>query len=150
MRKSLLVCGLPVLCFLAAITLNAYRGGTGPGEELKARREEMHRKRIEELTKLLSLTKEQAQKISEITENGWIRLEEERRQMMERAKNIRDAVDTDIEKILTPEQLEKFKTHKEEMGEKREKLFQKHKKSRKKHGAKYPPMDLGPGCPAGE
>ena len=125
--KKILFCCLTASFFFTAAMLRADRVGKRPGKEMEARRKERHREKTEAFTKLLSLTPEQAENISAVLEDGWIKLEEERRQMMERARRIRDGVDAEIEKILTPEQLEKFKAHRREIEKTREKKLKKNR-----------------------
>jgi len=102
----------------------------------------LHEKHIEKLSEKLNLTEEQKEKISKIMKEGWQKIEEERKKMMERTLAIRKETDKKIEKLLTPEQLEKFRQFKKEFRPK-EMKFKKHE-GFKGHGEKRPPFPPEP------
>jgi len=101
-------------------------------EKMDKKMEEFHTKRIEKLTKSLNLTKEQADKISAITKDGWEKIKLEHKSMKERVQQIRQDVDKQIESLLTPEQLEKFKQLKQKAEKKKEMGFRRKDRPRKK------------------
>ena len=137
--KKILFCCLTASFFFTAAMLRADRVGKRPGKEMEARRKE-----LDDKVARGEMTPEQAENISAVLEDGWIKLEEERRQMMERARRIRDGVDAEIEKILTPEQLEKFKAHRREIEKTREKKLKKRRKKMNKHVLEHPHGGMEP------
>lgn len=100
------------------------QAGAKPGEgwmgkeKMEQRREEFHRNRLETLSRELGLSKEQEEKISRIMKKGWEKIVEEMRKMRERVLAIRKETDSQIEKLLSAEQAEKFKQLKEKLKEK--------------------------------
>jgi periplasmic protein CpxP/Spy len=72
------------------------------------------------MTKALSLNAEQQQKVKELI----LKREKEREEMMARTKGSREEIErkmeADLQKVLSPEQFEKFKKKKEEMKKHRE------------------------------
>jgi len=97
---------------------------------IEQRREKFHQKRLEKLSQELELSKVQEEKISEIMKEGWEKIREEMRKMKGRVLAIRKDSDSQIEELLTPEQLEEFKELKEEFRERREKRIREHYKKR--------------------
>jgi GTPase involved in cell partitioning and DNA repair len=102
------------------------QAGARAGEELtgkekmkiiEQRREEYHQKCLERLSRKLKLTKEQEEKISQAMKEGWGKISEEMKKMRDQTLAIRKETDSQIEKLLTPEQLEKFKELKKERRE---------------------------------
>jgi Spy/CpxP family protein refolding chaperone len=120
--RSLLVASL---FFLLFNYLSAKTGEELTSREkmkiIEQRREEYRQESLERLSRELALTKEQEEKISQTMEEGWEKISEEMRKMRERTLAIRKETDSQIEKLLTPEQVEKFRKLKEELREKREK-----------------------------
>jgi len=76
---------------------------------VEQRGEEFHHRRLQKLSEELGLSKEQEEKISQIMKKGWEKIREEMRKMKERVLAIRKDTDSRIEKLLTSEQLGKFK-----------------------------------------
>jgi len=87
-------------------------------ERMEQRREEFHQKQLERLSRELGLTKEQEEKISRAMKEGWEKISEEMKKMQEKALAIRKKTDSQIEKLLTPDQLEKFRELKQGLREK--------------------------------
>jgi len=113
---------------LSLLLLNSLSAKTGEEvmskektEMIEQKRGEYHQKRLERLSRELGLTKEQEEKISQTMEEGWGKIREEMKKMRERTLAIRKNTDKQIEKLLNPEQLEKFRKLKEELREKIEK-----------------------------
>jgi len=129
--KSFLVCNL---LFLAVPSLEGTSGEERVGKQRmtisEERREKFHQKRLEKLSQELELSKVQEEKISEIMKEGWEKIREEMRKMKERVLAIRKDSDSQIEELLTPEQLEEFKKLKEEFRERRKKRIREHYKKR--------------------
>ena len=119
-----------------AIAQPPMRGGEGfsdkDKQEWKERAEKKHEKRMERLTKDLNLTKEQADNISKIVKDGWEKISAEMKKMRETTRSFREATDSQIEKLLSPEQVEKFKNVREKM----KKKFKERAKKWKKHSGK--------------
>jgi Spy/CpxP family protein refolding chaperone len=115
MKKELLF--LAFACLVGGITtVTAAESNEGvitekDRQELTQKAELRRQKRIEKLTKELNLSKEQADKVSQIIKAGWEKIRVERDKMREITKQIRQDTDAQIEKLLSPEQLEKFKKH---------------------------------------
>jgi len=82
-------------------------------EKMEQRREEFHKEHLGRLSRELGLSKEQEEKISNIMKKGWQKIVEEMRKMREKVLAIRKDTDTQIEKLLTAEQTEKFRELKE-------------------------------------
>jgi len=114
--KSLIVCSL---LFLAAASLEGTGGEEGIGKErvrmVEHKREKFHERCLQRLCQELELSKEQEEKVSQIMKEGWEKIQEEMKKMKERTLAIKEKTDRQIEKLLTPEQLEKFKEVKEEL-----------------------------------
>jgi len=108
--KSFLVCAL-LLSAVASLegTNNEQQTAKERMIVSEQRREEFHQKRLEKLSQELELSKEQEEKISQIMKKGWEKIREEMRKMKERVLAIRRDIDSRIEKLLTPEQLKRFK-----------------------------------------
>lgn len=104
-------------------------------EMIEQKRGEFHKEHLGRLSRELGLTKEQEEKISQTMEEGWGKIREEMKKMRERALAIRKKTDRQIEKLLTPEQLEKFRELKEKL---REKSF-KEPRMRKGEGRHFGP-----------
>ena len=104
------------------------------GDKMKCemKMEQMHKSRLEKLVKELGLTEGQKQKIEDIIKDGWGKTREEMKKVHEQAKNMRKEVDSKIEQVLTPEQLEKFKQLREKMCNKIKKSAVKEKKNMKR------------------
>jgi len=77
-------------------------------ERMAQARKELQKKHLERLSEELKLTSTQKQKISQFIDDGWKKIVKERKKMMKTVHAIRISVDKRIEKILTPEQREKF------------------------------------------
>jgi Spy/CpxP family protein refolding chaperone len=78
-------------------------------QKMEQRREEFHKEWLERLSKKLELTPEQTEKVSQVMKEGWGKISQEMKKMREQVLAIRKKTDSQIEKLLTPEQLEKFK-----------------------------------------
>lgn len=130
--KSLLVCSL---LFLAAASLEGTSGEEQIGKEwvrmVEHKRERFHERRLERLCQELELSKEQEEKISQIMKKGWKKIREEMKKMKERVLAIRKDSDSQIEKLLTSEQVERFKELKEGLKKRREKRIKEGYKKRK-------------------
>ena len=129
--KSLLVCSL---LFLAVASLEGRSGKEQIGKEwvsmVEHKKEKFHEKRLQRLCQELELSKEQEEKVSQIMKKGWEKIRKEMRKMKERVLAIKKDSDRRIERLLTPEQLEKFKELKEETKRRKEKRIKKgYKKS---------------------
>jgi len=134
--RNLLVAGLSLLL------LNSLSAMTGEEvmskektEMIEQKRGEYHQKQVERLSRELGLTKEQEEKISQTMEQGWLKIREEMKKMRERTLAIKKNTDKQIEKLLNPEQLEKFRKLKEKL---REKSF-KEPRMRKGEGRHFGP-----------
>lgn len=95
-------------------------------QKMESKREKSHKKRLERLEKELGLTPEQKEKISKILHDNWTKTKEEMKKMREVVKKIRQETDKQIEKLLTQEQVEKFRKMSQEMAERRKKRSKKH------------------------
>lgn len=129
--KSLLVCSL---LFLAVASLEGRSGKEQIGKEwvrmVEHKKEKFHEKRLQRLCQELELSKEQEEKVSQIMKKGWEKIRKEMKKMKKRTLSIKKENDRQIEKLLTPEQLEKFKELKEETKRRKEKRIKKgYKKS---------------------
>lgn len=94
-------------------------------QKMEAKREQMHQKHMGKLVKELGLTLEQKEKISKLMNDSWLRVKEEMKKMRELEKSIREETDTQIQQILTPDQVKKFKQLKDKMKEKIDKKLGK-------------------------
>jgi len=129
--KSLLVCSL---LFLAVASLEGRSSEEQIGKEwvrmVEHKREKFHEKRLQGLCQELELSKEQEEKVSQIMKKGWEKIRKEMKKMRKRTRSIKKENDRQIERLLTPEQLEKFKELKEETKRRKEKRIKKgYKKS---------------------
>ena len=129
--KSLIVCSL---LFLAVASLGGRSSEEQIGKEwvrmVEHKREKFHEKHLQRLCQELELSKEQEEKVSQIMKKGWEKIRKEMRKMKERVLAIKKDSDRRIERLLTPEQLEKFKELKEETKRRKEKRIKKgYKKS---------------------
>jgi Spy/CpxP family protein refolding chaperone len=88
-------------------------------EKMAQMKKELHRKDLDRLSEDLQLTPAQTEKISQIVEDGWQRITKERKKMMKTVRAVRISVDKRIEKILTPEQREKFEILKKQPSKQR-------------------------------
>jgi len=119
--KSLIVCSLLFLGFASS-------EGTSSEEQIgkewvrmvEHKGEKFHEGRLQRLCQELELSKEQEEKVSQIMKKGWEKIQEEMKKMKERTLAIKKKTDREIEKLLTPEQLEKFKEFKEGFKKRRE------------------------------
>ena len=112
--KSLLACSLLLLSVASLAGINDEECiGKERMRMIEQRREKFHERHLERLSQELELSKEQEEKISQIMKKGWEKIQEEMRKMRERTLSIKKKTDREIEKLLTPEQLEKFKELKE-------------------------------------
>ncbi|MCJ7645583.1 hypothetical protein MUO65_01550 [bacterium] len=131
---------------LSLLLLNSLSAKTGEEvmskektEMIEQKRGEYHQKRLERLSRELGLTKEQEEKISQSMEEGWGKIREEMKKMRERTLAIRKKTDSQIEKLLTPEQVEKFRKPKEELRKKREKSIKERRINRRKGRRHFEP-----------
>jgi Spy/CpxP family protein refolding chaperone len=129
--KSLIVCSL---LFLGFASLEGRSSEEQIGKEwvrmVEHKREKFHEKRLQRLCQELELSKEQEEKVSQIMKKGWEKIRKEMKKMRKRTLSIKKENDRQIEKLLTPEQLEKFKELKEETKRRKEKRIKKgYKKS---------------------
>jgi len=115
--RSLIVCSL---LFLAVAGLEGRGSEEQIGKEwvrmVEHKREKFHEGRLQRLCQELELSKEQEEKVSQIMKKGWERIQKEMKKMKERVLAIKKDGDRQIEKLLTTEQLEKFKELKKEKG----------------------------------
>ena len=113
--KSLMVCSL---LFLTVAGLEGRSSEEQIGKEwvrmVEPKREKFHEGRLQRLCQELELSKEQEEKVSQIMKKGWQKIQEEMKKMKERVLAIKKDSDRQIEKLLTSEQLEKFRGLKEE------------------------------------
>ena len=98
-----------------------------PLEQMRQKRERLQRKKMERLTKELNLTKKQQKRISAIFKDGKLRIESERIIFRENLQQIRKDGDEQIKKVLTAEQLKKWKKLKKKIREKTKKRKEKRK-----------------------
>lgn len=118
--KSFLVCSLLLSGVTSLEGVNEQEwGGKEKIRIMEQRGEKFHHRRLQKLSEELGLSKEQEEKISQIMKKGWEKIREEMRKMKERVLAIRKDTDSQIEKLLTSEQLEKFKELKQEFKERR-------------------------------
>ena len=130
--KSLIVCSLLFLGFASSEgTSNEEQIGKEWVRMVEHKGEKFHEGRLQRLCQELELSKEQEEKVSQIMKKGWEKIQEEMKKMKERTLAIKKKTDREIEKLLTPEQLERFKELKERRKEKIEEGG-KEKKERKK------------------
>ncbi len=99
--------------------------------QLNERAKQMVERRLQRMDEVLNLTPEQEKKIREILEKeaaqfsgfDWERFRdmspEERQQAMEQFRAQREKTDKEIEKVLTPEQVEKYRKMQEEFRQRR-------------------------------
>jgi len=129
--KSLIVCSLLFLGFASGEgTSSEEQIGKEWVKMVEHKGEKFHEKRLQRLCEELELSKEQEEKVSQIMKKGWERIREEMKKMKERVLAIKKDSDRRIEKLLTPEQLERFKELKEETKKRKEKGIKKgYKKS---------------------
>lgn len=124
--RSLIVCSL---FFLTVGGLEGRGGEEQIGKEwvrmVEHKREKFHEKRLQMLCQELELSKEQEEKVSQIMKKGWEKIHKEMRKMKVRVLAIKKDSDRQIEKLLTPEQLERFKELKEETKKRKEKRIKK-------------------------
>jgi Spy/CpxP family protein refolding chaperone len=103
-----------ILGFTAgALALNGYRswlrsGGPKPGED-----------RFERMVKDLNLTEEQKTQVRQIFGDTREKLEGLRKESEPRVKEIRSQADERIQKVLTPEQWQRFQQMRDERGSRR-------------------------------
>jgi len=130
--KSLIVCSL---LFLTVAGLEGRGSEEQIGKEwvrmVEYKREKFHEKRLQRLCQELELSKEQEEKVSQIMKKGGEKIQKEMRKMRERTLSIKKKTDREIEKLLTPEQLEKFKKLKEGPKKRKEKGVKEGYKKRK-------------------
>lgn len=119
------------LAFLATGLFAQPKGPKGTPAEMASRR-------LEHLTKMLSLTPEQAGKIKPIlessaTEVAKIRDEKkgDRKAVMTAVKERFEATDKEISAVLTPEQQTKFAKSREKMREKMQERIEKRREGKK-------------------
>ncbi len=129
--KSLLICSL---LFLTVAGLEGASSEEQIGKEwvkmVEHKRGKFHEKRLQRLCQELELSEEQEEEISQIMKKGWEKIQKEMKKMKERVLAIKKDSDRQIEKLLSPEQLEKFKELKEETKRRKEKRIKKgYKKS---------------------
>lgn len=119
--KSLIVCSLLFLGFASSEgTSNEEQIGKEWVRMVEHKGEKFHEGRLQRLCQELELSKEQEEKVSQIMKKGWEKIQEEMKKMKERTLAIKKKTDREIEKLLTPEQLEKFKEFKEGFKKRRE------------------------------
>ncbi len=130
--KSLMVCSLLFL------TVAGLEGGSSEeqiGKEwvrmVEHKREKFHQRCLQRLCQELELSKEQEEKVSQIMKKGWEKIRKEMKKMKEKVFAIKKGSDSQIEKLLTPEQLERFKELKEGLKKRREKRIKEGYKKRK-------------------
>jgi len=125
--KSFLMCSVLLLGVPSLEATNSEeRVDKGRMRIVEQRGQEFHHRRLQKLSEELGLSKEQEEKISQIMKKGWEKIREEMRKMKERVLAIRKDTDSQIEKLLTSEQLEKFEGLKEQ--------FKKRRKERIREG----------------
>jgi len=126
MKRKIVVRGLIVIVLLAAIAgcsdmfkhrEHNYRGRRFGFSEEKVMR--YRRKSMERLSRDLNLTQEQQTKVSEILDSGWQKIEAQYRDMFEKTRAIRTQTDSEIIKVLTPQQRAKFKERRAEFSSRR-------------------------------
>jgi len=124
--RSLIVCSL---LFLAVAGLEGRGSEEQIGKEwvrmVEHKREKFHEGRLQRLCQELELSKEQEEKVSQIMKKGWERIQKEMKKMKERVLAIKKDGDRQIEKLLTTEQLEKFKELKKEKGKRMKEGYKK-------------------------
>ena len=129
--KSLLACSLLLLSVASLAGINDEECiGKERMRMIEQRREKFHERHLERLSQELELSKEQEEKISQIMKKGWEKIQEEMRKMRERTLSIKKKTDREIEKLLTPEQLEKFKELREGFKRRREERIKEGYKKR--------------------
>jgi len=129
--KSLMICSL---LFLGVASSKGRSNEEQIGKEwvrmVEHKGGRFHEKRLQRLCQELELSKEQEEKVSQVMKKGWERIQKEMEKMKERVLAIKKDSDRQIEKLLTTEQLEKFKELKEETKRRKEKRIKKdYKKS---------------------
>ncbi len=108
-------------------TGSAWAGGGGHGHKHDPQ------SKMERMTKKLNLTQEQQEKILPILQDKHHKMEALHNQM----KDVRQNAMSQVEAQLTPEQLEKFRTAKEERKAKRQEYKKKHGKGKGHHKDKH-------------
>ncbi|OGS22258.1 MAG: hypothetical protein A2252_06770 [Elusimicrobia bacterium RIFOXYA2_FULL_39_19] len=108
--KVLIIISLTVNLFAILFISSEASKNEPANSDIEALRQEKSGKSIDNFAKNLGLTEMQKKEAAKIMEEGWGKVSEEKQKMRDRVYQIVLEMHKKIAKLLTPEQLEKFKT----------------------------------------